>query len=264
MTQKLTAEQAEADILSLVHARTPARLLVGRCGAAYPTATQLELRCDHAFARDAVQAELDAVLNLGDDLCSRFGLFVVQSRAASKTEYLRRPNFGREFSAVGRGEVMRLCPREADLQVVIGDGLSPIAVAAQVPGLLPRLADGAAERGWSFGSPFVIRYCRVGMLNEIGELLGARVVVLLIGERPGLATAESLSAYMAYRPKQGHTDAQRNLISNIHARGIGYPEAAERILALAARMFVLQRSGVEVKEAAAALSHHQASGSSHV
>ena len=90
-----------------------------------------------------------------------------------------------------------------------------------MPALLPLLRQGAGERGWSFGRPFVVRYCRVGVLNDVGELLDPAVVVLLIGERPGLATAESLSAYLAYRPRPGHTDAQRNLISNIHARGVG-------------------------------------------
>jgi ethanolamine ammonia-lyase small subunit len=94
----------------------------------------------------------------------------------------------------------------------------------------------------------VVRYCRVGVLNDVGELLNPEVVVLLIGERPGLATAESLSAYMAYRPRSGHTDAQRNLISNIHARGVGHEEAAARVLALAEMMRRLQGSGVAVKE----------------
>jgi ethanolamine ammonia-lyase small subunit len=140
------------------------------------------------------------------------------------------------------------CPRRVALQIVIGDGLSVAAVAAQVPRLLPLLADGAVKLGWSFGQPFVIRHCRVGVLNDIGVLLDPAVVVLLIGERPGLATAESLSAYLAFRPRPGHTDAQRNLISNIHARGVGHEEAARRILALAAKMLRMQSSGVDVKE----------------
>jgi ethanolamine ammonia-lyase small subunit len=98
------------------------------------------------------------------------------------------------------------------------------------------------------GQPFVIRHCRVGVMNDVGEFLGSQVVVLLIGERPGLATAESLSAYMAFRPRVGHTDAQRNLISNIHARGVAPGQAAARIVRLAAKMVALQRSGVDVKE----------------
>jgi ethanolamine ammonia-lyase small subunit len=134
------------------------------------------------------------------------------------------------------------------VQVVIGDGLSVAAVAAQVPLLLPLLAEGAARLGRSFGRPFVVRHCRVGVLNDVGELLGPEVVVLLIGERPGLATAESLSAYLAYRPRQGNTDAQRNLISNVHARGVPPEAAAARVLALAEKMRALGASGVAVKE----------------
>ena len=103
-------------------------------------------------------------------------------------------------------------------------------------------------RGWNVGEIFVIRYCRVGILNEIGELLRPKVAVLLIGERPGLATAESLSAYMAYRPKTSDTDANRNLISNIHARGVIAEQAAQRILNLAAAMMKIQKSGFQLRE----------------
>jgi len=139
-----------------------------------------------------------------------------------------------------------------ELQVAIGDGLSAAAVVSQVPALLPLLEAGANERGWTFGQPFVIRHCRVGVLNDLGAALDPAVVVLLIGERPGLASAESLSAYMAFRPRAGHTDAHRNLISNIHARGIASRVAAERIVALADQMMRAQASGVAIKEQLAA------------
>jgi len=131
---------------------------------------------------------------------------------------------------------------------LIGDGLSATAVAAQVPELLPLLLDKAARAGWKIGTPFFVRNCRVGILNAVGEILRPEVAVLLIGERPGLATAESLSAYFAYRPKVGQTDADRNLISNIHKQGVMVPEAVDRILALAARMREMQTGGVRVKE----------------
>jgi ethanolamine ammonia-lyase small subunit len=134
------------------------------------------------------------------------------------------------------------------LQVAIGDGLSAAAVKVQVPLLLPHIENEARTRGWSFGRPFVIRYCRVGVLNEIGELLNPAVVVLLIGERPGLATAESLSAYLAHHPRPGHSDAERNLISNIHARGVKPEAAARRIVNLADKMRQCGTSGVAIKE----------------
>jgi ethanolamine ammonia-lyase small subunit len=132
--------------------------------------------------------------------------------------------------------------------MVMGDGLSVTAVSAQVPALLPLLHEGARSRGWSVGQPFVIRHCRVGILNEIGELLAPEVAILLIGERPGLATAESLSAYMAYRPERAHTDADRNLVSNIHARGVGPQNAAIRILNLAGQMMKAGASGCRLRE----------------
>jgi ethanolamine ammonia-lyase small subunit len=235
--------------LTEVRARTPARILVGRAGPAYRTATQLQLREDHAAALDAVHAELDLERDLGRDLVNQFGLFQAQTDATSKEEYLARPDRGRRLNADSVRTIGERCLRSPGLQIVIGDGLSAAAVRAQVPALLPVLVESAKRRGWSLGQTFAIRYCRVGVLNEIGELLDAAVVVLLIGERPGLATAESLSAYLAYRPRHGHTDAQRNLISNIHGRGVAVAEAARRIVALAEKMMVLKLSGVAVKEA---------------
>lgn len=238
--------------LDAIREQTPARILVGRAGSSYRTGTLLDLRRDHAAALDAVRIELDMVRDLGQNLVDRFGLFEVATRARSKDEYLMRPDLGRSLLDSAVKELDARCGRGADLQVAIGDGLSAAAVAAQVPALLLRLAAGAKSRGWTFGRPFVIRYCRVGVLNEIGEQLDPAVVVLLIGERPGLATAESLSVYMAYRPRSGHTDAQRNLVSNIHSRGLSPDEAAARILELATLMRERATSGVALAEGGAA------------
>ena len=249
MTERPVPLSSDAtDILASVRARTPARILVGRTGSSYRTSTQLSLRSDHAAALDAVHAEIDLERDLGADLVRRFDIFEAASAARDKTEYLMRPDRGRRLNDAARAAVPSQCPAFTDLQVVIGDGLSAAAVAAQVPGLLPLLAEEARVRGWSFGRPFFVRRCRVGVLNDVGELLDPVVVVLLIGERPGLATAESLSAYLAHRPRSGHTDAQRNLISNIHRRGVPLDEAARRIGALAARMRDAGVSGVGVKE----------------
>ncbi|MGB0046236.1 MAG: ethanolamine ammonia-lyase subunit EutC, partial [Terriglobales bacterium] len=223
-------------------------LLAGRSGAAYRTNTQLELREAHAAARDAVRAELSLPVDLGEEFVRKWNLFEVCSRATSKDEYLLRPDLGRHLNEASRAEVKRRCTTLRDLQIVIGDGLSVTAVAGQVPQLLPALHDGVNTRGWSIGELFVIRYCRVGILNEIGELLQPKVAVLLIGERPGLATAESLSAYMAYQPKALDTDANRNLISNIHARGVSPERAAHRILNLAALMMNAHESGYQLRE----------------
>jgi ethanolamine ammonia-lyase small subunit len=245
-----------SEIIKKVRAQTPARLLAGRSGAAYRTNTQLELREAHAAARDAVRAELNLFIgpwddpgdDPGDNFVRKWNLFEVCSRAASKNEYLLRPDSGRHLNDASRAEVNQRCTTGHDLQIVIGDGLSVTAVVLQTPRLLPLLCNGAMTRGWSVGQTFVIRYCRVGILNEIGELLDPKVAVLLIGERPGLATAESLSAYMAYRPKAPDTDANRNLISNIHARGVSPEQAAQRILNLAAAMMKTHTSGCQLRE----------------
>ncbi len=237
-----------SEIIKKVRVRTPARLLAGRSGAAYRTNTQLDLREAHSAARDAVRTELDLATDLGKDFAQKWNLFQVCSQAASKDQYLLRPDLGRHLNDASRAELKRRCTAGHDLQIVIGDGLSVTAVMMQVPRLLPLLCEGAKTRGWSVGQIFVIRYCRVGVLNELGELLSPKVAVLLIGERPGLATAESLSAYMAYRPKASDTDAHRNLISNIHARGVSTEQAAQRILNLAAAMMKTQTSGCQLRE----------------
>jgi ethanolamine ammonia-lyase small subunit len=178
------------EIMRKIRARTPARVLEGRVGAAYRTSTQLDLRAAHAAARDAVRAELD-LNNFDADLIKQWGLFEVSTEANSKDEYLLQPNLGRSFSGTACSELVKACPPRSDLQIAIGDGLSVTAVLAQVPQILPALRDGAEARGWTLGQVFAIRHCRVGILNHIGELLMPSVAVLLIGERPGLATANT-------------------------------------------------------------------------
>jgi len=241
-------QQRAAKRLERIRAQTPARILTGRAGAAYRTATWLELRRDHAAAKDAVAREFDLAVDFGTEFTAEWGLFEVATLARTKHEFLLRPETGRSLDPAGRTELARRCPLSADLQVAIADGLSATAVRVQVPALLSLLATASQHRGWHFGQPFFIRHGRVGVLNHIGEILDPLVVVLLIGERPGLATAESLSAYMGYRPRPGHDDSRRNLISNIHVRGIPPDRAAPRIAQLAAQMMRMEMSGISVKE----------------
>lgn len=243
----------DSPLVRAVRDRTPARILVGRAGGSYRTATLLSLRRDHAAALDAVHAEVDPRRDWGDEFIRRFNLFEVQTKADSKTAFLMRPDLGRQLTDESRRRLTTECPAEVDFQVAIADGLSAAAVIKQVPELLPLLLKQAQTRGLKAGRPFFIHHGRVGVLNDIGEVLRPAVVVLLIGERPGLATAESLSAYMAYRPRPGHTDADRNLISNIHARGVPPAEAAPRIMALAAAMMRQGTSGTSVKETLTAI-----------
>jgi ethanolamine ammonia-lyase small subunit len=236
------------EIVRKVRARTPARLLVGRAGAAYRTNTQIELREAHAVARDAVRATFDPLQLFGSAFVNRWNPLEVRTKATNTDEYLLRPDLGRQFDDASRAELQSRCPKNTDLQLAIGDGLSVPAVAAQVPPLLGLLCEGAQQRNWTTGRILIVHYCRVGLLNEIGELLSPRVAVLLIGERPGLATAESLSAYLAYRPDGTHTDANRNVVSNIHGRGLTPRAAAARILEFAERMAKSRTSGCQLKE----------------
>jgi ethanolamine ammonia-lyase small subunit len=250
---ELAANSGWSELVRKIRARTPARVLAGRSGAAYRTETQIRLREDHAAARDALRAEFDLNAAFGAEFIENWNLFAVRTRASNKDEYLLHPSLGRGFSGAARTEISGRCPPGQDFQIAIGDGLSVPAIRAQVPALLPLLVQGARERGWSVGRTFAIHYCRVGILNEIGELLEPRVAVLLIGERPGLATAESLSVYIAYQPRATHSDANRNLISNIHARGLSAEDAAGRILSLCAQMMKLGGSGYSLKEGRAIL-----------
>ena len=240
------------EIVRKIRARTPARIFVDR-GPAYSTEMALNLRIAHAGAVDAVRMEFDLHRDLPGDFIAQWELFQVSSQAESKSQFLLRPDLGRRLSDAARDLVAQACPKTPDVQIVIGDGLSVAALSAQVPALFPLLRQHVRTRGWSMGRAFAIRYCRVGIMNDVGDLLSPRVLVLLIGERPGLATAESLSAYMAYCPRTGNTDADRNLISNIHARGVRVEDAANRIVSLASQMMTMKLSGTTVKEGTARL-----------
>src|SRR3984957_7685228 len=250
---KLALNADSNDIVRRIKIHTPARLLAGRAGAAYRTETQLQLRDDHAKARDAVRAELNLRTAFDSEFIEEWKLFEVRTRASNKLEYLARPALGREFSEESRAEILKRCLPERTVQIAIGDGLSAVAIQTQVPKLLPLLLEGARKSAWSIGQTFVIRHCRVGILNEIGELLKPHIAILLIGERPGLASAESMSANMAYQPSRFHSDANRNLVSNIHDRGLSAPIAAARIMKLSAQMMKLGTSGCTLKEQQAML-----------
>ena len=243
----LSLPPAWPDIIQRIRARTPARIFV-EPGAAYSTQMELDLRSAYASAVDAVWTEFDLQNDFPPAFVAQWNLFQVSSQAESKSQFLLRPDLGRKLTAASITLVAQSCPKALDFQIVIGDGLSGAALSAQVPALFPLLQQQASARGWSVGQSFSVRYCRVGIMNDIGDLLAPRVLVLLIGERPGLATAESLSAYMAYQPRSGQTDADRNLISNIHIRGVCVAEAAERIANLASRMMALKLSGTTLKE----------------
>jgi ethanolamine ammonia-lyase small subunit len=213
---------------------TPARVGLGRAGASLPTDALLAFTLDHARARDAVHAVLD-VSSIASGL-DALGLEALQvaSCAHSRADYLRRPDLGRKLDSVSR-HLLTNCNsgcRNSDscqLAIVIGDGLSPSAVNAHAIELLRHLIARLALDGIETGRAVVATGARVALGDEIGAVLGARMVVMLIGERPGLSASDSLGAYLTFAPRAGLTDAERNCVSNIHASGLGYDEAAFRI-----------------------------------
>lgn len=231
------------DALPALIASTTARLGVGRAGPRYNTFSLLLCQGDHAITQDALRRDVDQ--HVLDDL----DLFTVHTNiTGGKHEYLLRPDLGRQLSAAARKTIQAQCTPSPHIQLVVGDGLSAAAVEANVRAMVPVLRQGALVAGLSTGTPFFIKHCRVGVLNDIGEVLKPDVVILLIGERPGLGRATSLSAYMAYRPKAGDTDADRDVVSNIFANGGTNPLAgAACIIQLAQKMMQHQASGVKLK-----------------
>jgi ethanolamine ammonia-lyase small subunit len=227
---------------------TPARVGLGRAGASLPTEALLDFTLAHARARDAVHAHFDILAivsgldNLGLDA------FDVRSRADNRKDYLRRPDLGRMLDQASRDRVAGHNDGCCRLAIVVGDGLSPAAVNAHaiqmVRSLVPRLAIDGIE----IGRAVVATGARVALGDEIGALLGARMVVMLIGERPGLSAPNSLGAYLTFAPGLGRTDAERNCVSNIHRAGLGYEEAAFTIAWLVREGLAREITGVALKD----------------
>jgi len=231
------------DALPALLASTTARIGVGRAGPRYNTFALLLCQGDHAITQDALMRDVD------QHVLDELDLFTVHTKiTGGKPEYLLRPDLGRQLSDAARQIIEAQCIPSPHIQLVVGDGLSATAVEANVCAIVPALMQGAEAARWSVGTPFFIKHCRVGVLNDIGEVLQPDVVILLIGERPGLGRAASLSAYMAYRPKAGDTDADRDVVSNIFSNGGTDPlVGATSILQLAQKMMQYQASGVKLK-----------------
>jgi ethanolamine ammonia-lyase small subunit len=227
---------------------TPARIGLGIAGASLPTSALLEFTLDHARARDAVHAVFDAsavMRDLGD-----LGLKAssVSSRAVDREQYLRRPDLGRMLDADSRQLLSRAADGAHQLAVVVGDGLSPTAVHAHAIPLLQSLIARLAPDHIAIGRAVVASRARVALGDEIGALLGARMVAVLIGERPGLSAADSLGVYLTFAPSVGVTDEKRNCVSNIHRAGLTYDEAAFKIAWLIREGLARELTGVALKD----------------
>ena len=226
---------------------TPARVGLGRSGASMPTDALLAFTLDHARARDAVHALFDAA-HLVTGL-SGLGLQVseVSSQAQSRRDYLRRPDLGRMLDADSR-RALEQQSGAGDIVIVVGDGLSPAAVNVHAVELVRHLAPRLNEAGIRFGHVVVASGARVALGDEIGAVLGARMVVMLIGERPGLSAPDSLGAYLTFAPRIGLTDEKRNCVSNIHGAGLSYDEAVVKIAWLVREGLARQVTGVALKD----------------
>jgi ethanolamine ammonia-lyase small subunit len=228
-----------------MRAATPARIALGRAGGSIPTAAHLRFRADHARARDAVEHVFDgerlvAQLNSADHCAT-----ALSSAATTRAEYITHPDLGRTLSAVSAAALAEVASEPCDVAVV---GLSPRAVERSGPPLVDAICSSARLDGWSIDVVTVVSNGRVAIGDEIGSTLGARIVIVLIGERPGLSVSESVGAYLTFDPFRGRTDAQRNCVSNIHERGLSIADAARRIVSLAVRARIVGLTGVGLND----------------
>ncbi|NRQ53259.1 ethanolamine ammonia-lyase subunit EutC [Brevibacillus sp. HD1.4A] len=219
---------------------TPARIGVWRTGVRPLTKTMLQLRRDHAAAVDAVYGEVR------QEVLDQFSLFTVETQYDNTENYLKRPDMGRILTDEGVRLLQERCQKKPQVQIVVSDGLSASAVDANLKDVLPSLLDSLKSYGLSCGTPFFVKGGRVASMDHIGEVLEPEVLVMLIGERPGLVTAHSMSAYMCYRPRKGMVESERTVISNIHRQGTSPVEAGAHIGTILSKMLEQKASGVKL------------------
>ena len=218
--------------------RTPARLGSGKAGPRYKTLTMLRFRADHAAAQDAVFSQVP------EDFAQKNGMVEVQTRCQSKDEYLTRPDHGRCFDEENQKKIRAAIPGTPRVQIVVGDGLSSAAITANAMDCMEALREGLKLKGIDPGTPIFVRYCRVGAGDAIGDITGCELVCMLVGERPGLVTDKSMSAYITYKPHTGVSESARTVVSNIHAQGTPAVEAGAHIAGLIETILRKQVSGV--------------------
>jgi ethanolamine ammonia-lyase small subunit len=232
---------------------TPARIALGRTGTSLPTNAQLDFQFAHAQARDAVHLPFDHA-GLSAQLGERGReSLLLHSAAVDRNSYLQRPDLGRKLSdesAQALRDYAAAHPGGVDLAIVVADGLSALAVHRHTLPFLTRLEEQMSADGWSMAPVVLMEQGRVAVGDEIGQLLGAKMLVMLIGERPGLSSPDSLGLYFTYNPKTGLTDAYRNCISNVRLEGLSYGMAAHRLLYLMREACRRQLSGVNLKDEA--------------
>lgn len=220
---------------------TPARLGLWRTGTRYKTQSVLRFRADHAAAQDAVFSDVS------DDFVKEMGFIPVRTKADSKDVYLTRPDLGRIFDEETQKQISQVCAHNKKVQIVVGDGLSSAAIEANLKQFLPSLKQGLKMFGLDFEEVLFVKHARVASMDQIAEITGAEVVCMLIGERPGLVTAESMSAYIAYKPTVGMPESRRTVVSNIQKKGTPAVEAGAYTAELIKKILDNKKSGVELK-----------------
>lgn len=218
--------------------KTPARLGVGRAGPRYKTLSMLRFRADHAAAQDAVFSQVP------EDYAQKHGFIPVQTKCRDKEEYLTRPDLGRCFDESNQAVIHKAVPNAPKVQLVVGDGLSSAAILANAADCLAAIRDGLKLKGIETGEVLFVRYCRVGAGDAIGDVTDCQVVCMLVGERPGLVTDQSMSAYITYKPHTGVSESSRTVVSNIHPQGTPAVEAGAYIAELLDTILKKQVSGV--------------------
>lgn len=234
----LTENPENGEKFQKMKEKTPARLGSGRAGPRYKTLTMLRFRADHAAAQDAVFSQVP------EDYAAQNGMAEVQTKCKSKDEYLTRPDHGRCFDEENQQKIRSAIPGTPKVQIVVGDGLSSAAITANAMDCLEAIREGLKLKGIDPGTPIFVRYCRVGAGDAIGDVTGCELVCMLVGERPGLVTDKSMSAYITYQPRTGVSESARTVVSNIHAQGTPAVEAGAHIAGLIETILKKKVSGV--------------------
>ena len=231
--------QDAAEVRRVIEA-SPARLAQGRVGTRYTTAAYIQLSAEHAVALDAVDSRV------ADHFAAKNGLIALSTKAKDHEEYLLHPDLGRRLDEASRERLLKEGTRGADVVVIVGDGLSAVAVERQCPVLLPALNAALQALRFSLGKPCFVRHARIGVQDEIGVLLQARSTIVLVGERPGLGTGDSLSIYTAFHPRLNQDNSEKNCISNVRDSGFPPKEAAGECAKLMRRTFDAGGGGVHL------------------
>ena len=234
----LVENPADGEKFRKMKQKTPARLGSGRAGPRYKTLTMLRFRADHAAAQDAVWTELEA------DFAKEHDMLPTKTKCNDKEEYLTRPDLGRCFDEHNAKAIKGVIDTPPRVQIVVGDGLSGAAITANAVDCLAAMKDGLKARGIPTGKDIFVKYCRVGAGDAVGDITGCELVCVLVGERPGLVTDKSMSAYITYKPHTGVSESSRTVVSNIHAQGTPAVEAGAYIAELIDTILKKKVSGV--------------------